>query len=104
MLGSSGGGHLLEVEKRERTAVVWKEKVIRSGEKINCNYEDMSDPDLCNFKVMRCLNSEHKLMPDACKEDMVMDQPDWPAFVFYLYTLRTDGIKLHVMSVVNSNI
>lgn len=54
---------------------------------------------------MECLASEHRPMPAACKEDMVINHPDWPAFVFCYFgvcfffnlnTLRTNGITLHV--------
>ena len=55
----SAGGRTERVDR----AVVWKEKVIRSGEEMKCNYEEGSDPDPCNFKVMKCLASEHKQLP-----------------------------------------
>lgn len=51
-----------------------------------CKYEEGSDPDPCNVKVTECLASEHRLIPAACKEDLVMNQPDWPAFVFIILT------------------
>lgn len=81
-VGERLGGQILG------TVVLWKERAIRSGEEIN--YEEVSDPDPCNFKVMKCPGLEHELMPAAHKEYMVMNQPDWSASLFVcLFSLQT---------------
>lgn len=84
--------------------MVGKERVIRGGEEIKCRYEEVSDPDLCNFKVMKCLASEHKLTPAAARNTWLrVSQIGQPLF-FYLDTQNEWWCYATCMPVVNSSI